>query len=291
MNASLTIDQLLRAAQLLERSNPLLNSLNDIGMYKLGQDYQDHYLQPKIMNLDSGNFNGFNSSGSSHRSSPSSLSNQSNSSHSTAPSSPLVHQSSRGNSHSTRQSRAAHNELEKNRRANLRNYLEHLKSVLPPDCESSRDTTLSLLTRARNFIRVVKERQTQLNEAKKALESENEALEKELAALEEVEPLIADEPKQEEAIAQPTIFISSPMELKQEPLTSNVFDFGPKTDLIAQLNVLQQLNQLNNKLLQQQQHVIYNPNLRPTPIDLLNEGLLPQLPLLYPYPHLQGSLS
>lgn len=51
-------------------------------------------------------------------------------------------------------SRAAHNELEKNRRANLRNYLDSLKLVLPSDVDTSRDTTLSLLTRARNHIRV-----------------------------------------------------------------------------------------------------------------------------------------
>ncbi len=50
--------------------------------------------------------------------------------------------------------RDAHNQLEKNRRANLRNYLDKLKSVLPADQESTRDTTLSLLTRARNYIRV-----------------------------------------------------------------------------------------------------------------------------------------
>jgi hypothetical protein len=50
--------------------------------------------------------------------------------------------------------RAAHNELEKNRRANLRGHLEALKSVLPPEADTHRDTTLSLLTRARNYIQV-----------------------------------------------------------------------------------------------------------------------------------------
>ncbi|NJO70323.1 MAG: helix-loop-helix domain-containing protein [Bacteroidetes bacterium] len=50
--------------------------------------------------------------------------------------------------------RAVHNELEKNRRANLRNYLDTLKTILPVDPDSTRDTTLSLLTRARNYIQV-----------------------------------------------------------------------------------------------------------------------------------------
>uniref|UniRef100_A0AC35FU98 BHLH domain-containing protein n=1 Tax=Panagrolaimus sp. PS1159 TaxID=55785 RepID=A0AC35FU98_9BILA len=50
-------------------------------------------------------------------------------------------------------SRAAHNELEKNRRANLRSYLDQIKAILPPEYDSTRDTTLSLLTRARNHLR------------------------------------------------------------------------------------------------------------------------------------------
>ena len=44
--------------------------------------------------------------------------------------------------------------MEKNRRANLRGHLEALKSVLPPESDTHRDTTLSLLTRARNYIKV-----------------------------------------------------------------------------------------------------------------------------------------
>ncbi|TMS36096.1 hypothetical protein L596_003351 [Steinernema carpocapsae] len=55
---------------------------------------------------------------------------------------------------STRHSRAAHNELEKNRRANLRGSLDQLKRILPSDSDCSRDTTLALLTRARNHLMV-----------------------------------------------------------------------------------------------------------------------------------------
>lgn len=50
--------------------------------------------------------------------------------------------------------RAAHNELEKTRRANLRGYLDNLKDIVPPSSDNARNTTLSLLTRARDYILV-----------------------------------------------------------------------------------------------------------------------------------------
>uniref|UniRef100_A0A1I7X8Y9 BHLH domain-containing protein n=1 Tax=Heterorhabditis bacteriophora TaxID=37862 RepID=A0A1I7X8Y9_HETBA len=50
--------------------------------------------------------------------------------------------------------RAAHNELEKTRRANLRGCLETLKTLVPPIADASRNTTLALLTRARDHIKV-----------------------------------------------------------------------------------------------------------------------------------------
>ncbi|XP_050421083.1 max dimerization protein 1-like [Adelges cooleyi] len=50
-------------------------------------------------------------------------------------------------------SRTTHNELEKNRRAHLRNCLEKLKEMVPLGHESSRHTTLGLLTKARRFIK------------------------------------------------------------------------------------------------------------------------------------------
>lgn len=50
-------------------------------------------------------------------------------------------------------SRTTHNELEKNRRAHLRNCLEKLKEMVPLGHESSRHTTLGLLTKAKRFIK------------------------------------------------------------------------------------------------------------------------------------------
>ncbi|GFR17353.1 max dimerization protein 1 [Trichonephila clavata] len=51
--------------------------------------------------------------------------------------------------------RTTHNELEKNRRAHLRNCLEKLKELVPLGPESSRHTTLGLLTKAKAFIKVL----------------------------------------------------------------------------------------------------------------------------------------
>ena len=51
-------------------------------------------------------------------------------------------------------SRSTHNEMEKNRRAHLRLCLEKLKGLVPLGPESSRHTTLSLLTKAKLHIKV-----------------------------------------------------------------------------------------------------------------------------------------
>ena len=54
--------------------------------------------------------------------------------------------------------RSTHNELEKNRRAHLRTCLEKLKEVVPLESDSSRHTTLGLLTKAKSFIKTLEER-------------------------------------------------------------------------------------------------------------------------------------
>ncbi|XP_041079591.1 max dimerization protein 3-like isoform X2 [Polyodon spathula] len=50
--------------------------------------------------------------------------------------------------------RTVHNELEKHRRAQLRHCLEQLKQQVPLSAESSRNTTLNLLRRARLHIKL-----------------------------------------------------------------------------------------------------------------------------------------
>ncbi len=51
-------------------------------------------------------------------------------------------------------SRSTHNELEKNRRAHLRNCLEKLKDMVPVGTDSTRHTTLGLLNKAKHYIKV-----------------------------------------------------------------------------------------------------------------------------------------
>lgn len=58
--------------------------------------------------------------------------------------------------------RATHNELEKNRRAHLRTCLESLKELVPLGPDSSRHTTLNLLTKARMFIKALEGQDRQL---------------------------------------------------------------------------------------------------------------------------------
>uniref|UniRef100_A0A1A8EYZ2 Max dimerization protein 3 n=2 Tax=Nothobranchius korthausae TaxID=1143690 RepID=A0A1A8EYZ2_9TELE len=53
--------------------------------------------------------------------------------------------------------RSVHNELEKNRRAQLRHYLEQLKKQVPVSSDSSRNTTLSLLRQAQLHIKKLQE--------------------------------------------------------------------------------------------------------------------------------------
>ncbi|RLU22992.1 hypothetical protein DMN91_005270 [Ooceraea biroi] len=56
-------------------------------------------------------------------------------------------------------SRTTHNELEKNRRAHLRTCLEKLKLLVPLGPETSRHTTLGLLTKAKRFIKNLEDRE------------------------------------------------------------------------------------------------------------------------------------
>ncbi|XP_065105273.2 max dimerization protein 3 [Paramisgurnus dabryanus] len=54
-------------------------------------------------------------------------------------------------------SRSVHNELEKHRRAQLRNCLEQLKQQVPLSSDSSRNTTLNLLRQAQRHIKKLQE--------------------------------------------------------------------------------------------------------------------------------------
>lgn len=59
--------------------------------------------------------------------------------------------------HSPGNSRSVHNELEKHRRAQLRNCLEQLKQQVPLSSDSARNTTLNLLRQAQVHIKKLQE--------------------------------------------------------------------------------------------------------------------------------------
>lgn len=80
-------------------------------------------------------------------------------------------------------SRTTHNELEKNRRAHLRNCLEKLKVLVPLGPETSRHTTLGLLTKAKRFIKNLEERERKHAVHKEQLNREQRFLRRRLEQL------------------------------------------------------------------------------------------------------------
>lgn len=79
--------------------------------------------------------------------------------------------------------RSTHNELEKNRRAHLRYCLEKLKDIVPVGSESSRHTTLGLLTKAKSFIRMLEDREKKNHSTKVQLKKTQQQLQKRLESL------------------------------------------------------------------------------------------------------------
>uniref|UniRef100_A0A7E4VKM7 BHLH domain-containing protein n=1 Tax=Panagrellus redivivus TaxID=6233 RepID=A0A7E4VKM7_PANRE len=215
---------------------------------------------------------------------------------SSGPTSPLQQSSggpikkAKSSAQSTRQSRAAHNELEKNRRANLRSFLDQIKAILPPEYDSTRDTTLSLLTRARNYLREKRQlRDTKIHERNETasentklaarleeLKAQRDALKKELEQVEvqpepefEPEPIIDVVMVKEEIVTEP----AAPSTAESSRLGSPVFlEYSP-----------------SNK----PSGIIFpTPADRMLKIDPYLEGLLPPMPLSYPYPLLiQGQFG
>lgn len=80
-------------------------------------------------------------------------------------------------------SRTTHNELEKNRRAHLRNCLEKLKVLVPLGPETSRHTTLGLLTKAKRFIKSLEERERKHAVHKEQLSREHRFLRRKVEQL------------------------------------------------------------------------------------------------------------
>ncbi|GFR68061.1 max dimerization protein 1-like [Elysia marginata] len=89
----------------------------------------------------------------------------------------------RSKSKKSQGNRSTHNELEKNRRAHLRHCLERLKDLVPLGVDSSRHTTLGLLTKARSFIKNLEDKERKAIILRDQLERENLRLKKRLQHL------------------------------------------------------------------------------------------------------------
>ncbi|XP_046851710.1 max dimerization protein 1-like [Xenia sp. Carnegie-2017] len=87
------------------------------------------------------------------------------------------------NKRSPSYSRSTHNQLEKNRRAHLRDCLETLKEIVPTPPDHQKSTTLSLLQNARNYIKVLENNDKKAMAAKQKLHQEHLRLVKQLTCL------------------------------------------------------------------------------------------------------------
>ncbi|KJH47125.1 Helix-loop-helix DNA-binding domain protein [Dictyocaulus viviparus] len=148
--------------------------------------------------------------------------------------------------------RVAHNELEKTRRANLRGCLETLKTLVPPIADASRNTTLALLTRARDHIKQLEEGNAALILERDRLEDQKLVLQSELERLKES---TSQSPTSRPSSAVSRLSRDSPMFLEYSP---------------------------SSKPLQSPQLMIIDP---------VAEGLLPALPICYPRPSLYPYLD
>ncbi|XP_060608074.1 max dimerization protein 1-like [Ruditapes philippinarum] len=89
----------------------------------------------------------------------------------------------RSKSKKSQGNRSTHNELEKNRRANLRYCLEKLKDIVPLGPDSSRHTTLGLLMKAKSFIKTLEDKERKTLTQREQLRREQRFLQRRLDQL------------------------------------------------------------------------------------------------------------
>uniref|UniRef100_A0A0K0FF23 MAD-like-1 homolog (inferred by orthology to a C. elegans protein) n=1 Tax=Strongyloides venezuelensis TaxID=75913 RepID=A0A0K0FF23_STRVS len=181
-------------------------------------------------------------------------------------------------SQSTRQNRIAHNEMEKNRRANLRGHLEMLRTVVPSATISSRDTTLALLTRANNHLKTIKETKTKMMEQKEALLARNQQLKSRIAHLK-------NEIKNRKV--KTVSCISNISSLSTTTTTLSIAGSSSSTSLpiIGYHSLIFEPKQTTKSPIKQypdisQTNIIVNKQYS---YDPFNDGLIAALPFTYPY--------
>uniref|UniRef100_A0A0K0E9I0 BHLH domain-containing protein n=1 Tax=Strongyloides stercoralis TaxID=6248 RepID=A0A0K0E9I0_STRER len=180
-------------------------------------------------------------------------------------------------SQSSRQNRIAHNEMEKNRRANLRGHLEMLRTVVPSATISSRDTTLALLTRTNNHLKTIKENKIKMIEQKKRLLARNQELKTKIAHLKS---------KINNRKIKPVSYISNISSLSTTTTTLSIAGSTSSTSpIISYHSMIFDLNKTAKSPIKQypelsQTNIIVNKQYS---YDPYNDGLIAALPLTYPY--------
>ncbi|CAJ0565534.1 unnamed protein product, partial [Mesorhabditis spiculigera] len=156
---------------------------------------------------------------------------------------------------STKQSRTAHNELEKNRRANLKDCLDTLKSLVPDSQDAAKNTTLALLTRAHDHIEKLDDELAEADHIIAQLEAKKLALLSKLSGA--PQPVISSEAVMHPQY-RPESTMSLPCSSRSSPLLETTFSS------VA-------------------------PSPAPQILDPVKEGLVSPFPLCYPssslYPH------
>jgi len=79
--------------------------------------------------------------------------------------------------------RATHNQLEKNRRAHLRDCLTSLRDLVPTPPDQTKATTLSLLQSAKQYIKVLEVHDKEAQVIKRKLYGEQQKLRRKLTSL------------------------------------------------------------------------------------------------------------
>lgn len=239
-NSLIRIDQLISAVNFIEKTAP--DSLNTV--------ISQRYLQPG--EEDKREFNGGKQRVLARRTCPSASTSTfgCNNLRTSSTYSSILEDGGRPYSVvSSRHSRAIHNELEKTRRANLRGYLDKLKDIVPMGPDSTRNTTLLLLTRARDYIAELTKSEREFEAEKKRLKKRND----------ELRQRIENARRQKSQTLRPestsTISVTDEENVVSCPASPNYLEYSPST----------------------KHSPVYS-------YDLHNDGLVPVAPLLHPRP-------
>jgi len=188
-------------------------------------------------------------------------------------------------------SRTAHNELEKTRRANLRSCLDRLKDMVPTgggsDTTSPRNTTLSLLTRARNYIQTLENTNQAIIAEKRRLQDQQRLMRRHLELLTAARLSTS---ASSVIVRKRTISESSTSTISANDASDMHSDESLDEHLPIDLHSSSQQASGSSSPNGSTWMLEYSPSTKPTPstmmltdnIDPYIEGLLPALPLFHP---------